>query len=189
MGENNKNICFSCNEIVKEDCAEKPCPFTVKDICVEITKRYPCLGLRAGVHKLDDFLTIMEAKCKIANNGTSNNNCDCPPKKYTINSICKPEGDRAGYYILNITPNFTYNYPLTLSITFKSDSDPLLTTYQTGLFQQTIQNTIMSVPFNILFVGGFDNIPIGNLEIQVTDNRGNYSEVFSVNTDDITICT
>lgn len=172
-----KPICKNCDEIqVCED-------GILATDCIYSIKALPCIGSEAG-EQLSSILDKIETYvCSQSPSG----NCECPPNTYTINSICQPEGE--GHYLISVTPNFTYNYPLTLFATYKLDSDPILSNFQLGRIVATVQSVITSTTIITIFSPVTDNPLNGNLTIQITDNKGNYSDTFSINTDDIPVCT
>ena len=172
-----KPICKDCGEIqVCED-------GILATDCVYSIKALPCIGSEAG-EQLSSILDKVETY--ICSQSPSGNTDCCTPKTYTINSVCKGEG--GNYYTINATPNFTHTTPLTVFVSIKSDGDVLLNVVQLSLLGNTFQNVAIGVAINNYF-SFFDTPLTGNLTFQITDNLGNYSEPFIINSDDIVICS
>lgn len=172
-----KPICKNCGEIqVCED-------GILATDCVYSVKALPCIGSGAG-EQLSSILDKVETY--ICSQSPSGNTDCCTPKTYTINNVCQIEAGTN--YIVNVTPNFTYTTPLTVFVSCKTDGVDLINQFQVSLFGNTIQDVIINIPINALYVV-LGSPLTGNLTFQITDNLGNYSEPFVINSDDIVICS
>ena len=175
-------ICKDCGEIqVCED-------GILATDCVYSVKALPCIGSGAG-EQLSSILDKVETY--ICSQSPSGNTDCCTSKTYTINSVCRGEGS---IFVLAITPNFTYNYPLAITASLKVDSgSALYSRFQlNSIYQNVVQNTAISSQITLYSV--FGSINLGGLTgaqliFQITDNLGNYSEPFTINSDDIVICS
>lgn len=115
-------------------------------------------------------------------------NCDCQPNTYTINSVCVYGENK--HFILNITPNFTYNYPLTLFFTTTTTiSTPVNTPF--GILYTSLNETISGTPFNssLFYIDGINFNPNDIITFKVSDNKGNYSQDFTITFSDIQNCS
>lgn len=126
-------------------------------------------------------------------NITSGGNCDCPPKKYEILDVCKNLD--FGMYIITYQPLFTYNNPLTIFPTVSCSTNPTIFPFNLnhsnfGVSFTTEQQVINNIDYTTmyLFMGG-DNFNDNDvLNFQITDNKGNYSDPYSITFSDIPIC-
>ncbi len=172
-----KPICKDCGEIqVCED-------GILATDCVYSIKALPCIGSEAG-EQLSSILDKVETY--ICSQSPSGNTDCCTPKTYTVNSVCSTEV--GGLFLLNITPNFTHITPLTIIISLKTDSgSSVFASYQLAISSNTVQSTLINMPLNVTTISPL--AITGNLTFQLTDNLGNYSEPFIINSDDIVICS
>lgn len=177
----NKTPTLIGSPLCNGDCPEE---YVCLDItpagCVSIQGKEDCITNGDTVQEQIDI--IREYICNTPNS------CDCPPNMYTINSVCIDEV--TGSFILNITPLFSYLYPLTI---LPSISSPPLNVYQNmyyGAVSTNLQSVTINTPINIPLVLLGDP-QIGSEDIvkfQITDNKGNYSAPYIINFGNISIC-
>lgn len=178
----NKTPTLIGSPLCNGDCPEE---YVCLDItpagCVSIQGKEDCITNGDTVQEQID--NIREYVCDLP----TTLNCDCQPNTYTINSVCI-YGENE-YFILNVTPNFSYLYPLVLFSTIE-------TTIQTptnipiGIFYSSVQSTTSGIPLpvSIFRVEGLSFNPNDILTFKVLDNKGNYSQDFTITFSDIQNC-
>ena len=162
------------------DCPEDyVCLDIIQAGCVAIQGKEDCIENSTTVQ--GQINNIREYICQLPSGGSG---CECPPNKYTINSVCAV-GD-SGTFSLNTTPLFTHTYPLSLFISLQPPSYPA----PIGIVYTMTQGVSLGVPINVL-ARPIDNLvgsPADEVIFQVTDNKGNYSDPFTILLGDIEQC-
>lgn len=201
--------CSNCKEsilnktptIIKSPLCQNDCPddYICLDIiqakCVSIQGREDCITDAETVQGQID--NIREYVC--AHSSGDGANCPCPVGTYTITGVCTTFLNEAPVFNLLVTPNFTWAYPTTLFVTANTDSNsapPFLTgNHNVGAYFNTVDSVtsgtelpLDNAPFTLVFIGGYSPQDSGILTFQITDNRGNYSNKYSVAYGDIPTC-
>lgn len=103
--------------------------------------------------------------------------CDCPPNKYEIVDICN---DITNLLIkITVNPLFTYTTPLTLFTTLY----PYVIGYPdvaVGITYVTVPEVVLNSNIILTFGVGGGVITDQDMNFQITDNKGNYSDVFTI---------
>jgi len=127
-------------------------------------------------------------------NITPGSNCDCPPKAYQILDICKNTDTNT--ITVTYEPHFTYNYPLTIFTSLSCATTSTVFPYNTNHYNYgnsytTQSEMITNIDYVTIytFLDGMLFSDRDVLTFQVTDNKGNYSEPYSINFSDIPTCS
>jgi hypothetical protein len=183
-GENG-NPCKKCNQGITTPKCTNICDFEVSSDCVKVPA-LECIGNAEG----ENLTAVLESLC---GGGGGGENCPCPVSTYTVNSVCQDRD--TSYMVINITPNFTINTPVLITTSFYSDQvNPIITGAISGA-GTTVDSISTGVPINIFASIFFNSAYLTTTEgetvsvsFRVTDDFGNYSEVFTILESEIPTC-
>lgn len=103
--------------------------------------------------------------------------CDCPPNKYEIVDICNDEIN--SLIKITINPLFSYSNPLTIFTTL----NPFVNGYpdvSIGITYTTVQEVVLNTNIVLTFGIGEGVLTDQDMNFQITDNKGNYSDIFTI---------
>lgn len=186
------NKCIPCQEPCAPKCNEEclGCETEITDECVRLSEEVECLELPKGTPYSDVIQKVAEEICALKDS-EGDGNCPCPVATYTITGVCKGLVNSTPIIYVQLTPNFTWNFPVTLftsaninnsdaAVIFRGD-------YLSGTYYNTVQNVTSGipiptgeVPFCVIYAGDVAVTDSDELIFQVTDNRGNYSNKFTI---------